>query len=109
MWESFRNDIAYGVRMLRKSPVFAAATVLTLGLGIGANTAIFTVIRAVLLKPLAGGIFGVLLANWGLRAMTNMQALPLPRAGEIRLVRSQTRGLVHGYITSLGQQTEWAP
>jgi putative ABC transport system permease protein len=37
---------------MRKAPVFAAAAILTLGLGIGANTAIFTVIRAVLLKPL---------------------------------------------------------
>jgi putative ABC transport system permease protein len=51
--ENFLNDIAYGARVLRKAPVFAAAAVLTLGLGIGANTAIFTVIRAVLLKPLA--------------------------------------------------------
>jgi len=49
---SFLKDIAYGSRILRKAPVFAAAAVLTLGLGIGANTAIFTVIRAVSLKPL---------------------------------------------------------
>jgi predicted permease len=51
-FESFLGDILYGSRMLRKAPVFAAAAIVTLALGIGANTAIFTVIRAVLLKPL---------------------------------------------------------
>src|SRR5262245_32576084 len=51
--QTLRHDVLYALRTVARSPAYAALSILTLALGIGANTAIFSVVNGVLLKPLA--------------------------------------------------------
>jgi putative ABC transport system permease protein len=62
--ESFGNQLKHIFRRLMRSPVFTAITLATLAIGIGANTAVFSVISGVLLKPLPYPDSDNLVAVW---------------------------------------------
>src|SRR5919206_4188618 len=75
--ETLLKDVRFGARMLVKNPGFSLVAVIALALGIGANTAIFSVVNAVLLRPLPFKDPDRLMMLWERRANSGRSNLPL--------------------------------
>src|SRR5262245_44430972 len=71
------QDIRFGVRVLGRSPAFAATAVLTLGLGIGASTAVFSVLDGVVLRPLPYADPDRLVMVWDTKPSSGLAHEPL--------------------------------
>jgi predicted permease len=82
--EEFARDIRFGCRLLAKSPGFAITAFLTLAIGIGASTAVFTLVDAVLLKPLGYRNSGQLVVAWErIRMLSPDPTGPNPRHADL--------------------------
>jgi putative ABC transport system permease protein len=82
--ETLAQDLRYGLQMMIKNPGFTAVAALTLALGVGANTAIFTVVNAVLLQPLPFHEPERLVRVWRSSAEEDRTALSFPDFADIR-------------------------
>src|SRR5581483_4026944 len=94
--ETLIQDLRFGIRMLRRNPGFAFTAVLILGLGIGANSAIFSVVNAVLLKPLPyeNGDRLIVIRQQATRAGVNAISFSVPEIEDYRAQNHSLSGLV---------------
>jgi len=98
------QDLRYGLRLLRRTPGFAAAATLTIALGIGATTAMFSVVDGVLLKPLAVKDQARLLIVWTSRPERGFSHWPFSHASYLGMrerLRTVSGVAAHPYAGTL--------
>jgi putative ABC transport system permease protein len=89
----FVQDVRYGARVLRRNPVFAAVAIFTLALGIGATTAIFSVVYGVLLRPLPYDKPEQIVRLWGIDAKANRISFSDVNFADVRAQNHSFEGL----------------
>jgi putative ABC transport system permease protein len=90
MWRDVRQDLLHAGRVFRRSPAFTLTAVLTIAMGVGATTAIFTVVRGVLLRPLPYAE-GDRIANIWVDLGVGNQSLPAVSMGDFADYRARSR------------------
>ena len=84
MFDRFRQDVGYALRLWKRRPGFAIVAILTLALGVGANTAMFSIVNAVLLRPLPYANADRLVSVWGRTTQFPRGLLSYKEYGEVR-------------------------
>jgi len=107
------QDLQYGCRMLLKKPAFTIVAALSLGLGIGANTVIFSLINTTLLRPLPFADAGRLMVIWTVplqnRSQQNSVNFTTYTAFRDNLQSLESVGAITGSIKNLGAEKDGAP
>ncbi len=99
--ERLSQDLRYGIRLLRRGPGFSVVAILTLALGIGANTAIFSVVNAFLLRPLPFADSSRLVRIWPIDVKTGKSPYPNTSYPNFSDWKTESRSFeqVEAYVT----------